>query len=283
MINMEYIKSPINYVGNKYRLLKDLVPLFPKDINTFVDVFSGSGTVLINVNANKYIYNDLNYFVSDIFKGLVETDYEKIVKSIEFIIEEYSLSKENKDGFNLLREDYNNGNNEWFVLYTLMCFSFNHQFRFNSDMKYNSSFGSIRAYFSDRQKEDLRKMKDRLFCKDVQIFSKNFLDIDYSLFSKDDFFYFDPPYLGSVGNYNDGKRGFDTWSEKSEKDLLKLLDMLNDKGFRFALSNNLKYKNEFLDRWKERYNVFSLQDKHLYSSYNKKDRTLEEEILIINY
>ena len=280
---MEYIKSPINYIGNKYRLLKNLVPLFPEDIDTFVDVFSGSGTVLINVNANKYIYNDLNYFVSDIFNGLVKTDYCEIIDLINSVIADYSLSKENKEGFNLLRDDYNNGKKDWYVLYTLMCFSFNHQFRFNSDMKYNSSFGSIRAYFSDRQKEDLKKMKDRLFDKDVQIISKNFIDIDFDKFSKDDFFYFDPPYLGSVGNYNDGKRGFDTWSEKSEKDLLNLLDMLNDNGIRFALSNNLKYKNELLDSWKERYKVYSLQDKHLYSSYNKKDRSVEEEILITNY
>lgn len=280
---MEYIKSPINYIGNKYRLLKNLVPLFPEDIDTFVDVFSGSGTVLINVNANKYIYNDLNYFVSDIFNGLVKTDYCEIIDLINSVIADYSLSKENKDGFNLLRYDYNNGKKDWYVLYTLMCFSFNHQFRFNSDMKYNSSFGSIRAYFSDRQKEDLKKMKDRLFDKDVQIISKNFIDIDFDKFSKDDFFYFDPPYLGSVGNYNDGKRGFDTWSEKSEKDLLNLLDRLNDNGIRFALSNNLKYKNELLDSWKERYKVYSLQDKHLYSSYNKKDRSVEEEILITNY
>ena len=280
---MEYIKSPINYIGNKYRLLKNLVPLFPEDIDTFVDVFSGSGTVLINVNANKYIYNDLNYFVSDIFNGLVKTDYCEIIDLINSVIADYSLSKENKDGFNLLREDYNNCKKDWYVLYALMCFSFNHQFRFNSDMKYNSSFGSIRAYFSDRQKEDLKKMKDRLFDKDVQIISKNFIDIDFDKFSKDDFFYFDPPYLGSVGNYNDGKRGFDTWSEKSEKDLLNLLDRLNDNGIRFALSNNLKYKNELLDSWKERYKVYSLQDKHLYSSYNKKDRSVEEEILITNY
>lgn len=280
---MEYIKSPINYIGNKYRLLKNLVPLFPEDIDTFVDVFSGSGTVLINVNANKYIYNDLNYFVSDIFNGLVKTDYCEIIDLINSVIADYSLSKENKDGFNLLREDYNNCKKDWYVLYTLMCFSFNHQFRFNSDMKYNSSFGSIRAYFSDRQKEDLKKMKDRLFDKDVQIISKNFIDIDFDKFSKDDFFYFDPPYLGSVGNYNDGKRGFDTWSEKSEKDLLNLLDRLNDNSIRFALSNNLKYKNELLDSWKERYKVYSLQDKHLYSSYNKKDRSVEEEILITNY
>ncbi len=280
---MEYIKSPINYIGNKYRLLKNLVPLFPKDIDTFVDVFSGSGTVLINVDANKYIYNDLNYFVSGIFNGLTKTNYEEIIKLIESIIVEYSLNKENKDGFNKLREDYNNGKNDWFVLYTLMCFSFNHQFRFNSEMKYNSSFGSIRAYFSDRQRDDLRKMKERFEDKEILVVSKNFIDFDFSQFGKNDLFYFDPPYLGSVGNYNDGKRGFDTWSENSEKDLLDLLDRLNDKGLRFALSNNLKYKNDLLDNWKEKYNVYNLQDKHLYSSYNKKDRTVEEEILITNY
>ena len=280
---MEYIKSPINYIGNKYRLLKNLVPLFPKDIDTFVDVFSGSGTVLINVDANKYIFNDLNYFVSGIFNGLTKTNYEEIIKLMESIIVEYSLNKENKDGFNKLREDYNNGKNDWFVLYTLMCFSFNHQFRFNSEMKYNSSFGSIRAYFSDRQRDDLRKMKEKFEDKEILVVSKNFIDFDFSQFGKNDLFYFDPPYLGSVGNYNDGKRGFDTWSEKSEKDLLDLLDRLNDKGLRFALSNNLKYKNDLLDNWKEKYNVYNLQDKHLYSSYNKKDRTVEEEILITNY
>lgn len=35
----KYIKSPLNYVGGKYKLLK--VPLFPKNIHTFVDLFGG--------------------------------------------------------------------------------------------------------------------------------------------------------------------------------------------------------------------------------------------------
>ena len=37
----QYIKSPLNYVGGKYRLLKQIIPLFPKEIDTFVDLFSG--------------------------------------------------------------------------------------------------------------------------------------------------------------------------------------------------------------------------------------------------
>ena len=54
----KYVKSPINYIGNKYKLISQIEPLFPRDINTFADVFGGSGTVLINTKAEHYIYNE---------------------------------------------------------------------------------------------------------------------------------------------------------------------------------------------------------------------------------
>ena len=62
-----YIKSPINYIGNKYKLISQIIPLFPKNINTFIDLFGGSGTVLINTKANNYIYNDINNYIAEIF------------------------------------------------------------------------------------------------------------------------------------------------------------------------------------------------------------------------
>ena len=102
-----YIKSPINYIGNKYKLISQIIPLFPEKISTFVDVFGGSGTVLINTNAEHYIYNDVNPYVEGIFRGLIETDTQTIIDAIEKIIQEYSLSKTNKDGFEKLRDFYN--------------------------------------------------------------------------------------------------------------------------------------------------------------------------------
>ena len=30
LIKQEYIKSPLNYVGGKYKLLPQILPLFPK-------------------------------------------------------------------------------------------------------------------------------------------------------------------------------------------------------------------------------------------------------------
>lgn len=277
-----YIKSPINYIGNKYKLIGQIIPLFPDKINMFVDVFGGSGTVLINTKAEHYLYNDINPYVASIFQGLVTEDTDDVVSEIENIIAEYSLSKTNKDGFEKLRDDYNNGKNDWITLYTLMCHSFNHQFRFNNQHQYNSSFGKNRSYFSDRQRKDLYDMK-KTISTDIAVVSKSFVDIDYSDFDENDLLYFDPPYFNSVGNYNDGKRGFEGWTEQHEKQLLELLDKLNEQGTRFALSNNLKYDNPMLDEWKDKYKTHFLKGDYVNCNYHKIDRSKDCEVLITNY
>ena len=281
-MNLKYIKSPINYIGNKYKLISQIEPLFPRKINKFIDVFGGSGTVLINTQAEHYIYNDINPYVSSIFEGLVIEDTDEVVKKIEDIIAKYSLSKTNKEGFERLRDDYNAGRNDWITLYTLMCHSFNHQFRFNNKHQYNSSFGKNRSYFSDRQREDLYAMKKNI-STDIIFSSKSFVDIDYSNFDEHDLLYFDPPYFASVGSYNDGKRGFEGWTEEHERKLLGLLDKLDEQGIRWALSNNLKYDNPFLDEWKDKYKIHYLNGDYVNCNYHKIDRSKDIEVLITNY
>ena len=279
---VKYIKSPINYIGNKYKLINQIIPLFPDKISMFVDVFGGSGTVLLNTKAEHYMYNDINPYVSSIFKGIATEDTDYIIRRIEDIIENYSLSKTNKEGFEKLRNDYNNGKNDWITLYTLMCYSFNYQFRFNNNHQYNSSFGKNRSCFSSKQKENLYVMKNAI-STDIVFSSKSFIDIDYSDFDENDLLYFDPPYLTSVGNYNDGKRGFEGWTKEHEIKLLELLDRLNEQGTKWALSNNLKYDNSLLDKWKNKYNIHYLNGDYSNCSYNKIDKSEDIEVLITNY
>ena len=52
------IKSPLNYIGGKQRILGQILPLFPAKIDCFVDLFTGGCNVGINVNAEKIICND---------------------------------------------------------------------------------------------------------------------------------------------------------------------------------------------------------------------------------
>jgi site-specific DNA-adenine methylase len=51
-------KNPFNYTGAKFKLLPQILPLFPDKINTFVDLFGGSGELTFNTQAEHYIYNE---------------------------------------------------------------------------------------------------------------------------------------------------------------------------------------------------------------------------------
>ena len=58
LIKQKYIKSPLNYVGGKYKLLPQILPLFPKNIDTCIGLFGGGFNVGINVPAKEIIYNE---------------------------------------------------------------------------------------------------------------------------------------------------------------------------------------------------------------------------------
>ena len=55
-----FIKCPLNYIGGKIKLLPQILPLFPQNIDTFVDLFCGGANVCVNVNAERKIANDNN-------------------------------------------------------------------------------------------------------------------------------------------------------------------------------------------------------------------------------
>ena len=281
----DYIKSPINYVGGKYKLISQIEPLFPRKINKFIDVFGGSGTVLINTKAEHYIYNNINYYVTSIFNGIISQSAEDTISQVEDIIKEYDLSKTNKSGFEKLRDDYNNGRNDWVTLYTLMCHSFNWQMRFNNHHQYNSSWGKDRSSFTNRQKDGLIAMKNKI-STDITVMSKSFEDIDFSDFDENDLVYLDPPYYNSVGSYNDGKRGFEGWTKEHEIKLLELMTKLHKQGTRFALSNNLKYDNPYLREWLDDnyfYTIHYLKGDYVNCNYHKIDRSKDVEVMITNY
>ena len=60
----------MNYIGGKYKLLPQILPLFPQNINTFVDMFAGGLDVSLNVRANNIICNDINNYVIGIYEEM---------------------------------------------------------------------------------------------------------------------------------------------------------------------------------------------------------------------
>lgn len=281
----EYIKGPLNYTGGKYGILKDILPLFPKNINNFVDLFAGGLNVGINVNAACIYANDQISYLIEMYEMFKKQSIDELLKSINDVILKYNLTMKNVEGYNELREDYNSNQNPLY-LFVLTCYSFNHQIRFNNSMKFNTPFGKDRSSYNDSIKNNLIN-----FCEKLKNGNYFFSNIDFRKFDFDrlmpgDVVYCDPPYLITNGSYNDGKRGFGDWKDKEDVDLMNLLDSLSERGIKFYLSNVFYHKglsNDKLIEWSKKYNVIYIDKTYSNCSYHFKDRGAKTvEVLITN-
>ena len=72
----------------------------------------------------------------------------------------------------------------------------------------------------------------------------DYRDINYFSYPEGTLFYFDPPYLITKAAYNDGRRGFDGWSNEHEKSLYQILSNLNNHNYHFILSNVKEHKGK---------------------------------------
>lgn len=281
-----YIKSPLNYTGGKYKILESVFQAFPKDIKTFVDVFAGGFNVGINVSAERIICNDQITYLIGLFQLFQKTEMNELLKEIKGIIEKYQLTQQNKEGYYALREEYNKSR-DIIKLFVLTCYAFNHQIRFNNSHEFNSPFGRNRSSFNSNIEKNLTQFCQALQEKNIEFSNVDFMELDYSFLGENDLVYCDPPYLISTGNYNDGNRGFKDWKEKEEKELLGLLDQLDSKGIRFALSNVLYHKgmsNELLIEWSKKYKIHYIDKTYSNCNYQFKERNaVTVEVLITNY
>lgn len=280
-----YIKSPLNYTGGKFKLLPQILPLLPKEINNFVDLFCGGCNVAVNVeiSGNKYC-NDIESHVIDFYKGVQGLTGEEAKLKVLEVVEKYGLSKQNQDGFLKCREDYNK-EKTWEMFYAVISHAFNYQIRYNKNGDYNMPFGKDRSSFSEVLQKKFVDFVDELHNKNTYIFTnKDFREVDFDNLGDNAFVYADPPYLITNAAYNENGG----WTEKDENDLYALLDKLNEKGIKFMLSNVIENKgktNEILQEWSKKYTVIDLNHSYGNCSYHAKDKGKDttREVVVVNY
>lgn len=301
-MNSKITRSPLFYVGDKYKLMTQLLNLFPKEIDGFYEPFVGGGTVFLNVTAKKYYLNDIDKNLIDIHRFLIENskDPSKFFSDVEKIIYKYHLSRSfkedvipdslkkkwektyfakfNKGGYEKLREYVNkNKKNDPLILYILLIYGFNRMLRFNGGGCFNLPVGNVD--FNKNVVNALNNYFDFVHNKKILVSSKDFRDFfSKKDFSKNDFVYLDPPYLISASEYNK------FWDQASESDLLDLIDELDKKGIRFALSNITHYngsKNNLLIKRMKKYRAHKVKSNYI-SYHNNKQKKINE-VLITNY
>lgn len=306
MRNTKFVISPLNYTGGKGKLLPQIVPLFPTNIDTFVDLFCGGCNVGININASKVIYNDILGDLIGIFKTFKVLKTKTIISRIDALVEKYEFSKTcdhnfafyggdnekgvsayNRDKFLKLREDFNSlkkKNHQYYImLYTLIIFGFNNQIRFNNSGEYNLPVG--KRDFNDVIREKLVIFIETLKEQNCYFSCKDFRKMSVDELTENSLVYVDPPYLITTATYNENGG----WTIEDETDLLDFLDRLNAHHIKFALSNVISHKgreNTILSDWLERnnYNVYHLRKDYSNANYQVKENCTEsDEVLITNY
>lgn len=98
-------------------------------------------------------------------------------------------------------------------------------------------------WFNDKVLEKMISFSRVLKENDFKFISCNFTELLNDI-DTDTFVYMDPPYRLTLGSYNDGKRGFLGWDEKSEQELFSFADKLHSKGIRFMISYVAEHKGE---------------------------------------
>lgn len=295
-----YIKSPIFYMGNKYRLLPQLIPLFPAKVNTFYDLFGGSGCMSANVEAEKIVYNEINENIVELYKLFLKYTPEEIDSRIRSYIKEYDLNtegtdvrqnnpniKEIRDYYNknyvAFRKAYNESERDYLMLYTLTFYSFSNLIRFNQKSDFNMPFGN--QCYHEKNYENIKEWCALIKDKNIEVKQEDAFEIlQDTIFDKNDFIYLDPPYHNTCAIYNE-KRAFGGWSEKDDLRLFEILEKLDKCGIKWGLSNvfkNKDYTNEHLIKWceKNKWNVIHID----YSYYCLgRGNANSDEVYICNY
>ena len=295
-------RSPLFYVGDKYKLITEIKTHFPDNIGRLIEPFVGGGSVFMNVDANEFLLNDIDSFVISIHRMLCSyVDREdEFFKEFFDIVKKYNLSlsykentvpkelkesfpktyfaKYNKEAYSQLRDDFNKGGKQDIMqLYALLIYGFNRMLRFNKKGDFNLPVGNVdfnqNTYNAIVDYFTLLKDKNVVwYNEDFRVFLNN---IDYR---EDDLVYLDPPYLITFSEYNK------LWNEETERELLNLLDDLNKRNIKFAISNITHYKgkvnNLFLE-WSKHYN--SCPIKINYISFNDNTVKNFNEVLVTNF
>ena len=295
-------RSPLFYVGDKYKLIEEISKYFPKNIERFIEPFTGGGTVFLNIDAKKYLLNDIDHNVVNIHKYLISQskNQNEFFNNLIKIIKKFNLSRSfiedvvpqdlkkewkktyyakfNKTGYKELKDIYNNSKNkDYLLLYLLLIYGFNRMLRFNSNNEFNIPVGNVD--FNKNVEKALIEYFDFVKNKEIAIFKKDFSEFLMELnYKEGDFIYLDPPYLISFSEYNK------LWNESNEKKLLGLLDELNNKGVKFAISNIILHKGKqnkiFMD-WMKKYKVYKIKSNYI--SYHDNGIKKIEEVLVVNY
>lgn len=275
-------ESPLNYIGNKAKIVPSIRRYLPGGNGIFFDLFGGGFNVGINMAEPMIKYVDINHFVTDLIKSFRANDTYEYILYIRKQIKYYGLKRGDAESYQRARNSYNSipiQKRDPRLLFTILLYGYQQQIRFNSNHEFNNPVGM--RWFNDKVLEKMVSFSRKIKECHCEFLSASFVDAEREI-GAGSFVYMDPPYQLTTGSYNDGKRGFKGWNKKLETELFSFADRLTRRHIPFMLSYVAEHKgkiNNQLLQWvrMNNYHLIELGDVVGISGSKRK------EVLILNY
>jgi site-specific DNA-adenine methylase len=261
-----------------------------KQYNKVIDMFMGSGNLILNVNckANKYIGNDKTKLIPKLYTEIPK--YKYTLEDLEVIVNQFNRFSE--------KDDYYKFRNHWnqkyvddkfdksFIYETILLLKMcsNSMIRFNSQGVFNQGFrglGKNKEFFADSMKklcvDGLNNLSDTLKSRLYEFSISDFLDLSHEdLYGKDNLLLIDPPYILQQNMYTQD------FSQKHDKCLLDILHKTKSDFVYFNYLNRDGQNNDNLNNITKQFNTIHINSKTASGQGRSQGSRKVKEVIITN-
>ena len=287
-----YVKTPVNWVGNKYNYLQFVnLLVLNKKYDHVYDVFMGSGNLVLNMycKANTFVGNDILPMITRLYTYMIENGNVYSLSQINSIVskwDNFKTDEEYQKFRDMWNEKYKKGIVDLDYVYEtimLLKMCLNSTLKFNSNGEFNQAYrgpNNVNGFFNESLLKDIVKKLNYM----VKIFKKKnfkFYNYDFREILKktkeDDLILLDPPYSSSKVDYCSG------FSAEDDECIFDFLKNTKSKFMYFNYLNNNGEKNARLDKVikDNNFKSYSINNKSLLAIKNSKAKQVDE-VLVTN-
>jgi DNA adenine methylase len=261
-------KSFLKWAGSKIQLINEIKSHIPHSTNKFVEVFSGSAVMSLNIDVPNLHINDINSDLIDTFNFILDKK-ETFISDCKCL---FNMQNNNKEKFLELRKKFNTTSSSYeksllFIYLNRHCF--NGLCRYNKSKGFNVPFGKYKnPYFPEKE---LRFFSQQ----NIKTTSINFDKIFTTYNSPDTVLYCDPPYVPISESAS-----FTTYWEPFGMDKQEhLADLVKNSKCKVILSNSC------CDKTKNLYKGLNIHEVNVIRkiSSKKETRGTIKEIIVKNF
>lgn len=281
----------VSYIGGKSKMRSFIVPFIPKDIETYVEPFSGQFWIFFGMkiedypNLKKVVYNDINPLNCNLYRCL--SNHQRLLEECDkIIVQEKGIEVTNpicEENFNrfqqeIFSENFVVGDEPNYVVAAKYVYVLTQVFSGANPSK--SKFIDLKGKYHSKFtsfKNKLRKPEwQRLFERITNVENIDFQEVIEKYDRKTTYFYCDPPYyiVGEGNYYSNHSFGRD--------DHERLANTLKNIQGRFGLSY---YDFPLLHEWfsDEKFTWERKEFAKAASAKKNSKQIMGEELLILNY